>query len=147
MADYPGRFMVAAGLLLRAIHTVGREQRFIRGEEIQAAGTLHPEGPILVIKNGFVSTVAISANGQYTLLSIHGPGGLVGEHALLGGTSEAHGLAVMGMSDGSAWLVRQDRFRRDPAGPPKGMGGASSPPARSGRGCRRADLPDGRRDL
>lgn len=113
MADYQGRFMVAAGPnLRRAILTAGREQRFVRGEKIQAAGTLHPEGPILIIRSGFASTVAISANGQYTLLSIHGPEDLVGEYALFGSISEAHGLAVIGMTNGSAWRVRQDRFRQ-----------------------------------
>ena len=113
MADYPGRFMATAGPgLRRGILAAGREQRFARGEEIQAAGTLHPEGPILIIRSGFASTAAISANGQHTLLSIHGPEDLVGEHALFGSTSEAHGLAVLGMSNGSAWRVRQDRFRR-----------------------------------
>lgn len=113
MADYQGRFTVAADPeLRRAIHAAGREQRFVRGEKIQAAGTLHPEGPILIIKSGFASTVANSADGQYTLLSIRGPGDLVGEQALFGSASEAHGLTVTGMGNGSAWRVRQDRFRQ-----------------------------------
>jgi CRP/FNR family transcriptional regulator, cyclic AMP receptor protein len=114
MADYQGHFAGAAGPdLLHAIHTEGREQRFTRGEKIQAAGTtLHPEGPILVIESGFMSTVAITASGQYTLLSIHGPGDLVGDHGLFGNTSETYGLAVTGMSNGSARQVRQERFRQ-----------------------------------
>ena len=113
MTDYQGRFAAAGDPgLLRAIHAAGREQRFARGEKIRAAGTLHPEGPILVIESGFVSTVAIAESGQSTLLAIHGPGDLVGEHALFGNTSEAHGLAVTGMSKGSAWRVSQDRFRQ-----------------------------------
>ncbi len=113
MTNYQGRFAAAGDPgLLRAIHAAGREQRFARGEKIRVAGTLHPEGPILVIESGFVSTVAITDSGQSTLLSIHGPGDLVGEHALFGNTSEAHGLTVTGMSKGSAWRVSQDRFRQ-----------------------------------
>ena len=110
---YQGRFAAAGNPgLLQAIRAAGRDQRFAPGEKIPVAGPLHPEGPILVIETGFVSTVAIAESGQSTLLAIHGPGDLVGEHALFGGTAEAHGLAVTGMSKGSAWRVPQDRFRQ-----------------------------------
>jgi CRP-like cAMP-binding protein len=113
MADYKGRFAAAAGPdLLHAIHDAGREQRFARGEKIQVAGPLHPEGPILVIESGFASTVAITPSGQYTLRSIHGPGDLVGEHFLFSNSSEACGQLVTGMSKGSARRVGQDRFRQ-----------------------------------
>jgi CRP/FNR family transcriptional regulator, cyclic AMP receptor protein len=97
---------------MRAIHAAGREQRFAAGEKLQVAGTLHPQGPILLIQGGFVSTVAIAESGQSTLLAIHGPGDLVGEHALFGNASEARGLTVAGMSRGSAWRLSQDRFRQ-----------------------------------
>ena len=113
MAERLGPFAAAAGPdLLRAVRDAGRERRFARGETIQVASTLNPEGPILVVETGFVATAAIAAGGQYTLLSIHGPGDLVGEHALFDNTSEALGRTVRGITKGSAWLMRQERFRQ-----------------------------------
>lgn len=113
MAERWGPFAAAAGPdLLRAVRDVGREHPFSRGETIQVASTFNPEGPILVVETGFVATVAIAAGGQHTLLSIHGPGDLAGEHALFNNTAEALGRNVRGMTKGSAWLVRQERFRQ-----------------------------------
>jgi CRP-like cAMP-binding protein len=113
MAERWGPFAAAAGPdLLRAIHHAGREHRFTRGEEIHVVSTLNPEGPILVVETGFVATVAIASGGHYTLLSIHGPGDLVGEHALFNNTSDTVGRNVRGITKGSAWLVRQERFRQ-----------------------------------
>jgi CRP/FNR family cyclic AMP-dependent transcriptional regulator len=110
---YRGRFAAAGDPgFLHAIRAAGREQRFTRGENLPVAGPLHPQGPVLMIETGFVSTIAIAESGQSTLLAIHGPGDLVGEHALFGATTEAHGLSVTGMSKGSAWRVSQDRFRQ-----------------------------------
>jgi CRP/FNR family transcriptional regulator, cyclic AMP receptor protein len=114
MATYQGRFAADGGSdLFRAISVAGRVRLFAQGEVIPAAGTaFQPEGPILVIKSGFVSAVADSESGQNTLLSIRGPGDLVGEYALFGAPSDAYGLTVRAMTEGSAWWVRRDRFRQ-----------------------------------
>jgi CRP-like cAMP-binding protein len=113
MTDYKGRFAAEGDpSLLRAIRIAGRVQTFAQGELIPAAGTAsQPEVPILVVEDGFVSTIADSGNGS-TLLSIHGPGDLVGERSLFGTPSKAYWLAVRAMTDGSAWRVRRDRFRQ-----------------------------------
>jgi CRP/FNR family transcriptional regulator, cyclic AMP receptor protein len=111
MTDHQGRFMTAAGRdLIRAIHVAGRERGFARGEQIQPAGKSHPDESILVIESGFVSTVATAPSRRRMLLSIHGPGDLAGERVLFG--NQAHGLVITGMTQGSAWSVRPDRFRQ-----------------------------------
>lgn len=109
---YWGRFLAAGGPdLLHAVHTAGREQEFAQGDKLQAAGTMYPDGPVLVIGSGFVSTAAIAASGN-TLLSIHGPGDLACEHVLFGDPSDLRKLTVAGMTQGSAWWVSQKRFRQ-----------------------------------
>jgi len=99
--------------LIRAIRAVGHEQGFARGERISPPGTPHAEEPILMIESGFVTTAATAPpNRQRTLLSIHGPGDLVGEHVLFGDPAGARRLAVTGLTDGRAWGVGRDRFRQ-----------------------------------
>lgn len=121
MAGSHGSFMAAAGPdLLRAVQAAGQLRQFSRGRKILAAETSDPEGLILVIESGFVSTVANAESGQYTLLSIHGPGDLIGEHALFGNASHAYGIAVTAMTNGSARHVRKDRFRQILHGYPQG---------------------------
>lgn len=113
MTDYQGRFLTAGGPSLRdEIRKAGQEQSFAQGGELRAAGTMHPDGPVLVIDSGYVSTVAIAASGQYTLLSIRGPGDLAGEQVLFGNPSELDELAVTGMTHGTAWWVSQKTFRQ-----------------------------------
>jgi CRP-like cAMP-binding protein len=113
MTGDQGRFADIAGHdLLQAIRTAGRETDLAQGQQIQSPGTLHPEGPILLIETGFMSTAAIAPGRRRTLLSLHGPGDLAGDHALFGTPHQAHGLVMTGMTKGSAWSVHPDRFRQ-----------------------------------
>lgn len=99
--------------LMRAIHAVGHERGFARGERIPPAGPPQHDEPILMIESGFVATVAAAPpNRQRTLLSIHGPGDLVGEHVLFGDPTAARRAVVTGITDGRAWVVGRNRFRQ-----------------------------------
>ena len=113
MTGHQGRFAAIAGRdLVQAIRTAGRETEFDQGQQIQSAGTWHPEGPILLIETGFISTAKTKADQQRILLSIHGPGDLAGDDALLDTPRQAHGLVLRGMTKGSAWSMHPGCFRQ-----------------------------------
>src|ERR1700751_5283393 len=108
-----GRFAAATDRdLLHAIRSAGAGPQFAPGPQIQAAGTSHPNGPILLIETGFISTAANATGRRRTLLSIHGPGDLAGDHALFGNPHQAYGLVMTGMTKGSAWSVQPSGFRQ-----------------------------------
>jgi CRP-like cAMP-binding protein len=113
MTGNQGRFTAIAGRdLLHAIRFAGREVEFAQGQQIQSAGTLHPDGPILLIETGFMSTAATAPSRSRTLRWIHGPGDLAGDDALFGNPHQAHRLVMTGMTKGSAWSVHPGRFRQ-----------------------------------
>jgi CRP-like cAMP-binding protein len=113
MAGNQGRFAAIAGReLLHAIRTIGREMKFAQGQQIKSADTLHPDGLILAIESGFISTAATAPSRRRMLLSIHGPGDLAGDHVLFGNPHQAHGLVMTGMTKGSALSVHPGRFRQ-----------------------------------
>jgi CRP/FNR family transcriptional regulator, cyclic AMP receptor protein len=122
MTGNQGSFAAIAGDdLLQAIRTAGRETEFDRGQRIQSAGTWHPQGPILLIETGFTSMAKTTAGRQRTLLSIHGPGDLAGNHALFGNPRQTHGLVLTGMTKGSAWSVQPGHFRQILRDHPQGL--------------------------
>jgi CRP-like cAMP-binding protein len=121
MSVHEGRFAAAASPeLLRVLRDAGRGRRFFQGDEIAAAGLEHLTGSIVVIRSGFMATVAIAESGQKTLLAIHGPGDLVGAEILFGAPKETLARVVTAMSGGSAAWVRPERFRAILDGHPQG---------------------------
>lgn len=113
MTGNQGSFAAMAGRdLLHAIRSAGRETEFAQDQQIQLASTLHPDGPILLIETGFMSTAATAPNRRRMLLSIHGPGDLAGDHALFGNPRQDHGLVMTGMTKGRAWSVHPGCFRQ-----------------------------------
>lgn len=63
---------------------------------------------------------AVAEDGRRTLLSIRGPGDLVGERALFRGPGTKYGLGARSLTDVHAWPVPQDRFRQILARHPQG---------------------------
>jgi CRP/FNR family transcriptional regulator, cyclic AMP receptor protein len=101
---------IADGDLLAAIRSAGRKTEFAQSQQIQSAGALHPDAPILLIETGFMSTTATAPGRRRALVSIHGPGDLAGEHGLFDIPSQTYELVMTGMTKGSAWSVQPSRF-------------------------------------
>jgi CRP-like cAMP-binding protein len=123
--DYQGRFMAEADPgLTWALEKAARSWLFAAGQDVPAAGTLHPGGPLLVIRHGYVASVAEAADGRRWLLSIRGAGDLVGRQCGLfpgpRGKHGTHGQRVRALTDGYAWSLRQDHFREILAHHPQG---------------------------
>lgn len=116
-----GRFMAEAGAdLAQALESAGRERSFGQGADIPAAGTLYPSSPVLVIREGYAGIVVVAENDRRTLLSIRGPGDLVGEQALFRGSGTKHGLRARSLTEIDAWQIPQDRFRQILGSHPQG---------------------------
>jgi CRP/FNR family transcriptional regulator, cyclic AMP receptor protein len=111
VSGYRGRLAAAHPDLFRLAQMAGERRTFPRGEEITAAGWEHPRAGIVVIRRGFLATVASAPSGQWTLLAIHGPGDLVGEEVLFGEPAMAEARGVRTLTRGSAAWVLPSRFR------------------------------------
>jgi CRP/FNR family cyclic AMP-dependent transcriptional regulator len=109
MPTYQGRFFAAVGHeFVQDIQTAGAVQRFKPGERLPVADGFRRDEQILVLRTGFAAVAATGASRE-TLLSIRGPGDVIGEWVLLGGQNSSR--EAWGLTDVTAWLVRLNEFR------------------------------------
>ena len=109
MAANQVRYLFGADLeLKREIQTAGTKQGFERGERLPVADGLRRHEQILVLGTGFAAVAAIEASRPEMLLSIRGPGDVIGEWVLFGGQSTRE---AWGLTDVTAWLLRPNTFR------------------------------------
>lgn len=109
MPAYQGRFLAEVSQeFVQEIRTSGTSQRFKPGERLPLADGSRRDEQILVLSTGFVAVAAIGTSRE-TLLSIRGPGDVIGEWVLLGGQSSTR--EAWGLTDVTAWLVRLNAFR------------------------------------
>lgn len=61
----------------RALEASGRERRYAKGETLMREG--EAVDSVLLVRRGWVKVVAVTADGHETVLSVRGPGDILGE--------------------------------------------------------------------